>query len=308
MIELQPGTEPDPATMQDLMKICVKQDVRVIATEPQFRQKMAETLVAELKRTGPDRCGDHRARPAGDADGGRDPRSRLVRAADAGEHRRPGEGPEMTTALLTIRDVHVQLGDKPMLRGVSAGVARGQITALIGLNGSGKTTLLRAILKETPYTGPDRVSTAATTTAGRRRSTSATSRRSCAVDATLPLTVADLLALALQRRPLFLGIARRTRQKMQRCCTASAWVRTSSTASCRRFPAANCSACCWRLALLSAAGTAAAGRAGRRRRFPVPGKALRPAHPAEPRYRRDGAAGLPRHEHREPRSPTTCCA
>jgi zinc transport system substrate-binding protein len=52
VIELQPGTEPDAATMQELVKKCKKEGARVIATEPQYRQKMAETLSAELKRQG----------------------------------------------------------------------------------------------------------------------------------------------------------------------------------------------------------------------------------------------------------------
>src|SRR5262245_46788778 len=56
-------------------------------------------------------------------------------------------------SLLSIRDVRVELGGTAILRGVTAGIARGQITALIGLNGSGKTTLLKAILKEVPYRG-----------------------------------------------------------------------------------------------------------------------------------------------------------
>ena len=51
-------------------------------------------------------------------------------------------------ALLTIRDLHVELGGNHILRGVTADIPRGKITALIGPNGSGKTTLLRTLLKE----------------------------------------------------------------------------------------------------------------------------------------------------------------
>jgi zinc transport system ATP-binding protein len=119
----------------------------------------------------------------------------------------------MSSDLLTIRDVCVRLGDKDILRGVNAGVGRGRITALIGLNGSGKTTLLRAILREAPYSGRIEFH------CGHDHSRPTPEHvgyvpQKLAVDATLPLTVADLLALALQRRPLFLGISRATRQQM----------------------------------------------------------------------------------------------
>ena len=46
--------------------------------------------------------------------------------------------------LVSLRDLRVELGGNPILRGVTAAISRGTITALIGLNGSGKTTLLRA--------------------------------------------------------------------------------------------------------------------------------------------------------------------
>jgi len=120
----------------------------------------------------------------------------------------------VTTNLVQMSDVGVRLGDKDVLRGVSAGLARGRITALIGLNGSGKTTLLRAILKEIPYAGLIRFH------CGHDHSQPTPQHvgyvpQKLAIDATLPLTVGDLLALALQRRPLFLGIRRRTRGVME---------------------------------------------------------------------------------------------
>jgi zinc transport system ATP-binding protein len=121
----------------------------------------------------------------------------------------------MTTPLLEMRNVCVELGGHPILRGFSADLERGRITALLGLNGSGKTTLLRAILKEISYTGkigfhcghdhrrqaPEHVGYVP---------------QKLRTDANLPLTVRDLLALALQRRPLFLGISRGVEEVMIR--------------------------------------------------------------------------------------------
>ena len=82
---------------------------------------------------------------------------------------------------------------------MTADVARGRITALIGLNGSGKTTLLRALVGELPYRGADPVPLRPRPHAAAAASTSATSRSGCSIDARLPLTVRDLLGLALKR-------------------------------------------------------------------------------------------------------------
>ena len=56
-------------------------------------------------------------------------------------------------SLVTISNLHVELGGNRILRGINASLCRGKISALIGLNGSGKTTLLRTLLKEAPYRG-----------------------------------------------------------------------------------------------------------------------------------------------------------
>src|SRR5438270_5828875 len=120
----------------------------------------------------------------------------------------------MTTSLVSIRDVHVQLGGNAILRGVSAELCRGQSTALIGPNGSGKTTLLRAVLKEVPYNGQIAFHCGHDHSRPMPQHVGYVPQK-LRIDANLPLTVCDLLALALQRRPLFFGVSRRVRRTME---------------------------------------------------------------------------------------------
>jgi branched-chain amino acid transport system ATP-binding protein len=58
-----------------------------------------------------------------------------------------------TKALLSVRDLHVYLGQSHVLQGVSFDVPEGGVTALLGRNGVGKTTTLRAILGLAPRRG-----------------------------------------------------------------------------------------------------------------------------------------------------------
>jgi zinc transport system ATP-binding protein len=119
----------------------------------------------------------------------------------------------MTKALVEIDDLCVQLGGVRILHHVHATLERGRITAVIGLNGSGKTTLLRALLKEVPYSGRIKFN------CGHDHSRPVPEHvgyvpQKLRTDANLPLTVRDLLALALQRRPLFLGVSRAVEKVM----------------------------------------------------------------------------------------------
>jgi zinc transport system ATP-binding protein len=130
-----------------------------------------------------------------------------------------GEGPvpecpplHETCPLVTIRGLHVTLGDKEILKGVDADLARGQVTALIGLNGAGKSTLLRALVKEVPYAGQVRFHCGHDHTQPTPEHIGYVPQK-LRIEANLPLTVEDLFALALQHRPLFLGVARPVRQR-----------------------------------------------------------------------------------------------
>ncbi len=51
----------------------------------------------------------------------------------------------MADALLEVRDVEVRYGQARAVNGVTLGVTRGAITAIVGPNGAGKSSLLKAI-------------------------------------------------------------------------------------------------------------------------------------------------------------------
>ena len=119
----------------------------------------------------------------------------------------------MNANLVTIRELYVTLGGEPILRGLDADVARGRITALVGLNGCGKTTLLRALVKETPYAGTIAFHCGHDHTHPTPEHVGYVPQK-LRIEANLPLTVYDLFGMALSRRPLFLGVSRAVRERM----------------------------------------------------------------------------------------------
>jgi Fe-S cluster assembly ATP-binding protein len=55
------------------------------------------------------------------------------------------------TDVLTIKNLHVSVGDKPILKGVNLEMKRGETHALMGPNGSGKSTLGLAVMGHPGY-------------------------------------------------------------------------------------------------------------------------------------------------------------
>jgi len=109
--------------------------------------------------------------------------------------------------LLEISGLTLRQGRETLLENFFLSVERGTLHALVGPNGAGKTTLLSAILGLVPFEG-----SISAHWAGRGRI--AYVPQQFHVDRTLPVTVADFLALSRQKKPVCLGIAGATRKRI----------------------------------------------------------------------------------------------
>lgn len=114
-------------------------------------------------------------------------------------------GGASSDAILTLDDVTIARGRDTILSRVSLEVARGSIHVIVGPNGAGKSTLLSAVLGQTLFTGRIVAHWTATGAIGYVP-------QAFAVDRTLPVTVADFLALTRQRKPVCLGVSAAARR------------------------------------------------------------------------------------------------
>ena len=115
---------------------------------------------------------------------------------------------------LRVENLSVTIGSDPILRDVNLHVHCGELVALIGPNGAGKSTFLKAILGERDYDG-----IIAFSEPGKRSKKPRIGYvpQSPSFDPSDPISVSDLFACCMSRRPAFLGISKSMRDTVLEC-------------------------------------------------------------------------------------------
>lgn len=126
----------------------------------------------------------------------------------------PHTGPCGHSCCLRVENVSVKIGADRILKDVNLHVHCGELVALIGPNGAGKSTFLKAILGEREYEG-----VIAFSEPGKRSKKPRIGYvpQSPAFDPSDPVSVSDLFACCMSRRPAFLGLGRSMRDLVLEC-------------------------------------------------------------------------------------------
>ena len=114
---------------------------------------------------------------------------------------------------LRIQDLSVKIDGDAILTGVDLHVHCGEMVALIGPNGAGKSTLLKTILGQREHDGIISFSVPGQ----RTKPKIGYVPQSPSFDPGDPITVADLFACCMSKRPAFLGLSKGMRQKVLGC-------------------------------------------------------------------------------------------
>lgn len=102
-----------------------------------------------------------------------------------------------------INNLKVKLGSDTILDDVNLHLNCGEVLGVVGPNGAGKTTLLRTILGEVPYQG--KIAFRIEGSASKRPKIGYVPQK-LQFDLASPISVADLAASAISRRPVWAGL------------------------------------------------------------------------------------------------------
>ena len=115
---------------------------------------------------------------------------------------------------LRIQDLSVKIGNEPILQNINLHVHCSELITLIGPNGAGKSTLLKAILGQQEHSG---IISFSVPGQRNRKAKIGYVPQSPTFDPGDPLTVADLFACCMSKRPAFLGLSKSMRSKIAEC-------------------------------------------------------------------------------------------
>ena len=115
---------------------------------------------------------------------------------------------------LRVENMSVKIGSDRILKDVNLHVHCGEMVALIGPNGAGKSTFLKAILGQREYEGVIAFSEPGQRS---RKPRIGYVPQSPAFDPSDPVSVADLFACCMSRRPAFLGLGKSMRETVLEC-------------------------------------------------------------------------------------------
>ena len=115
---------------------------------------------------------------------------------------------------LRVQDLSVKIGNNAIIEDVNLHMHCGEMIALIGPNGAGKSTLIKSILGEQSYEG---VISFSVPGQRNRKLKIGYVPQSPSFDAVDSISVADLFACCMSKRPAFLGQTKKMRQKISDC-------------------------------------------------------------------------------------------
>ena len=126
----------------------------------------------------------------------------------------PHTGPCGHSCCLRVENMSVKIGNEYILKDMNLHIHCGEMVALIGPNGAGKSTFLKAILGQKEYEG-----VIAFSQPGQRSKKPRIGYvpQSPVFDPSDPVSVSDLFACCMSKRPAFLGLSASMRSLVLEC-------------------------------------------------------------------------------------------